>query len=151
MAMDAEQGFFVRDYWAADYPHVADIWERTGISTPGRGDTAEVIENTLRRNGRLLVLVEKDKDLVVGTSWLTNDGRRVYLHHFAVDPGYQGQGLSKPLLRASLKIAREIGLQVKLEVHRDNHKALDLYRNAGFQRLGDYDVLIIRDLSNIKE
>jgi len=149
--MDAEQAFFVRDYWAADYPHVADIWERSGISTPGRGDSAEVIENTLRRNGRLLVLVERDKDLVVGTSWLTNDGRRVYLHHFAVDPGYQGQGLSKPLLKASLRIAREIGLQVKLEVHRDNHKALDLYRNAGFKRLGDYDVLIIRDLSEIKE
>jgi len=149
--MDAEQGFFVRDYWAADYPHVADIWERAGISTPGRGDSAEVIENTLRRNGRLLVLVEKDKDLVVGTSWLTNDGRRVYLHHFAVDPDYQGQGLSRPLLKATLQIAREIGLQVKLEVHRDNHKALGLYRKAGFKRLGDYDTLIVRDLSKIKE
>ena len=149
--MDPEQGFFVRDYWAADYPHVADIWERTGISTPHRGDSAETIENTLRRNGRLLVLVQREKDLVVGTSWLTNDGRRVYLHHFAVDPDYQGQGLSKPLLKASLQIAREIGLQVKLEVHRNNHRALGLYRGAGFKRLGDYDILIIRDLSEIKE
>jgi len=25
----------VRDYWAADYPHVADIWARTGISDAG--------------------------------------------------------------------------------------------------------------------
>ncbi len=115
--MADEPGFFVRDYWAADYPHVADIWERTGISTPGRGDTAEVIENTLRRNGRLLVLVDRASDMVVGTSWLTNDGRRLYLHHFAIDPRFQGGGLSKPLLRESLKIAKEIGLQVKLEVH----------------------------------
>jgi ribosomal protein S18 acetylase RimI-like enzyme len=149
--MDAGQDFFVRDYWAADYPHVADIWERTGMSTPGRGDTAAVIEATLRHKGRFLVLVERDKDLVVGTSWLTNDGRRLYLHHFAIDPDYQGQKLAKPLLRESLRIAREIGLQVKLEVHRDNHKAGDLYRRAGFKRLGDYDVLIIRDLSGIKE
>lgn len=145
------EGFFVRDYWAADYPHVAEIWEKSGISTPGRGDSAEVIENTLRRNGRLLVLVDRDRDTVVGTSWLTNDGRRLYLHHFAITPECQGLGLSKPLLRESLKIAKAVGLQVKIEVHRDNQKALELYRKAGFKRLGDYDVMIIRDLNDIKE
>jgi ribosomal protein S18 acetylase RimI-like enzyme len=88
---------------------------------------------------------------VVGTSWLTNDGRRLYLHHFAIDPEFQGGGLSKPLLRESLKIAREIGLQVKLEVHQDNERAINFYKKAGFQRLGDYDVYIIRDLSDIKD
>jgi ribosomal protein S18 acetylase RimI-like enzyme len=149
--MTSAPAFFVRDYWAADYPHVADIWERSGISTPGRGDSAEVIENTLRRNGRLLVLVDKASDTVVGTSWLTNDGRRLYLHHFAIDPVHQGRGFSKPLLRESLKIAKEIGLQVKLEVHRTNVKAISLYTDFGFKRLGDYDVYIIRDLSKIKE
>jgi len=149
--MADEPGFLVRDYWAADYPHVADIWERTGISTPGRGDTAEVIENTLRRNGRLLVLVDRASDRVVGTSWLTNDGRRLYLHHFAIDPKYQGSGFSKPLMRESLKIAKEIGLQIKLEVARDNDRAIHFYEKAGFKPLGDYAVYIIRDLSEIKD
>ena len=149
--MENEPAFTIRDYWAADYPHVADIWERTGINTPGRGDSAEVIENTLRRNGRLLVLVDTASDTVVGTSWLTNDGRRLYLHHFAIDPQFQGRGLSKPLLCESLKIAREIGLQVKLEVHHDNEKAISLYTDSGFKSLGDYDVYIIRDLNEIKE
>ena len=149
--MKNEKSFTIRDYWAADYPHVADIWERTGMSTPGRGDTAEVIENTLRRNGRLLVAVDKASDTVVGTSWLTNDGRRLYLHHFAIDPEFQGGGLSKPLLRESLQIAREIGLQIKLEVHPENERAINFYKKAGFQRLGDYDVYIIRDLAEIKE
>ena len=149
--MADDQGFFVRDYWAADYPHVADIWERTGISTPGRGDSAEVIENTLRRKGRLLVLVDKESDIVIGTSWLTNDGRRLYLHHFAIDPKYQGGGFSRPLLRESLKIAKEIGLQIKLEVHIGNRGGIHFYEKAGFKRLGDYDVYIIRDLNDIKE
>ena len=149
--MNIGKDFIVRDYWAADFPHVAEIWERTGISTPGRGDTAEVIENTLRRNGRLLVLVEKASDSVVGTSWLTNDGRRLYLHHFAIDPKFQGAGLSKPLLHESQKIAKAIGLQIKLEVHRDNKRAIHFYEKAGFKPLGDYDVMIIRDLSEIKD
>jgi [ribosomal protein S18]-alanine N-acetyltransferase len=148
--MENEQTFTIRDYWAADYPHVADIWDRTGINTPGRGDSAEVIENTLRRNGRLLVLVDKASNIVVGTSWLTNDGRRLYLHHFAIDPKFQGGGLSKPLLRASLQIAKEMGLQIKLEVHQGNERAIHFYEKAGFQRLGDYDIYIIRDLKNIK-
>jgi len=149
--MENEPTFTIRDYWAADYPHVADIWERTGINTPGRGDSAEVIENTLRRCGRLLVLVDKASDTVVGTSWLTNDGRRLYLHHFAIDPKFQGGGLSRPLMRESLKIAKELGLQVKMEVHVGNERAIHFYKKVGFKRLGDYDVYIIRDLTNIKE
>ncbi len=129
---------------------MADVWERTGMNTPGRGDTAEVIENTLRRQGRLLVLIDTASDTVVGTAWLTNDGRRLNLHHFAIDPQFQGGGLSKPLLHEALKIAKEIGLQVKLEVHVENERAIHYYKKAGFQRLGDYDVYIIRDLSKIK-
>jgi len=140
----------VRDYEEKDYPRVAAIWEQTGISTPGRGDTAVVIGETLAHGGRLLVLEEKAGGVVIGTSWLTNDGRRLYLHHFAIAPELQGRGLSKPLLRASLQVARETGLQIKLEVHQDNARAVNLYRHAGFQRLGDYDVYIIRDLREIK-
>jgi len=97
------------------------------------------------------VLVDKASDTVVGTAWLTNDGRRLHLHHFAIDPKFQGGGMSKPLLRESLKIAKEIGLQIKLEVHRDNAKAIHFYEKAGFKRLGDYDVYIIRDLAEMKE
>lgn len=149
--MENREDYLVRDYWAADFPYVADIWQRTGISTPGRGDTAEVIENTLRRNGRLLVLVEKASDTVIGTSWLTNDGRRLYLHHFAIDPKFQGAGLSMPLLRESQKIAKAIGLQIKLEVQRDNKRAIHFYKKAGFKPLGEYDILIIRDLNEIKD
>ena len=148
--MEKNETYTIRDYWAADYPHVTDIWERSGLNTPGRGDTAEVIENTLRRQGRLLVLVDTASDTVVGTAWLTNDGRRLNLHHFAIDPQFQGAGLSKPLLHEALRIAKEIGLQVKLEVHVDNERAIHYYEKAGFQRLGDYDVYIIRDLSKIK-
>ncbi len=140
----------VRDYQERDYPRVAAIWEQTGISTPGRGDTAALVRATLRHGGRLLLLEEKDGG-VIGTSWLTHDGRRLYLHHFAIAPGFQGRGLSKPLLRASLQVAKEVGLQIKLEVHQDNERAVNLYKNAGFQRLGDYDVYIIRDLDEIKE
>lgn len=148
--MKSEPAFNVREYKEKDFLAVAEMWKQTGISTPGRDDTAATIANTLRHGGRLLILEEKASGSVVGTSWLTSDGRRLYLHHFAVAPVFQGRGLSKSLLRESLKIARETGLQLKLEVHRNNKRAVNLYKNVGFQRLGDYDVYIIRDLQEIK-
>jgi ribosomal protein S18 acetylase RimI-like enzyme len=94
-------------------------------------------------------MIEKNSDAIVGTSWLTVDGRRTYLHHFGINSDYQGNGLSKILLDASLKLAKTYGMQIKLEVHNDNVKALGLYKKAGFTYLGDYHVYIIRDISII--
>jgi ribosomal protein S18 acetylase RimI-like enzyme len=134
----------VRDFTAADWAAVAEVWRETGMGRPERGDTLATVERTLSAGGRLLLL-EAD-GVVVGTSWLTVDGRRSYLHHFGIRPSHQRRGLGRHLLSATLAAAREIGLQVKLEVHRDNLDAIRLYTQAGFTALGDYDVYIIRAL-----
>jgi ribosomal protein S18 acetylase RimI-like enzyme len=148
-AMQTDGLVMVRDYRAEDYEAVARIWLETGVSTPGRGDTAESIRQTLANHGRFLVLAECKRGCVIGTSWLTNDGRRLYLHHLAIATAFQGRGYSKLLLTEILKIARTMGMQIKLEVSQINEKAINLYRKAGFKRLGDYDVYIIRDWSQV--
>ena len=38
--------------------------------------------------------------------------------------------------------------QINLEVHKENKSALHLYRSAGFESLGNYDVYIIRHPEN---
>jgi ribosomal protein S18 acetylase RimI-like enzyme len=134
----------VRDFVPADAPAVLAVWRETGLASPQRADTPATIARTLAAGGRLLVL-EADGGLV-GTSWLTVDGRRAYLHHLGVRPSHQRRGFGRLLVEASLAAARVIGLQVKLEVHRDHAAAIALYRRAGFARLGDYDVFIMRDL-----
>lgn len=80
---------------------------------------------------------------------MTFDGRRIHLHHFGILPDYQGKGLANLLVESSLKFVKEKGYQVKLEVHESNLKAINLYKKAGFEYLGDYDVYIIRDISKI--
>jgi ribosomal protein S18 acetylase RimI-like enzyme len=72
------------------------------------------------------------------------------LHHFGIKKSYQGKGLSNKLLDASLAAAKQMGMQIKLEVHKNNEIAGNLYRKAGFAALGDYEVLIIRDISSIQ-
>ncbi|MDD8026817.1 MAG: GNAT family N-acetyltransferase [Acidobacteriota bacterium] len=120
------------------------------MASPKRGDTADVVDRSLRNEGaRLFVIEDAETGRLAGTSWLTCDGRRLHLHHFAVAAALRGRGLAKILLEASLHHVKTEGLQVKLEVHKSNTPAVELYRKAGFETIGDYEVYIIRDLTRI--
>lgn len=137
--------FIVRDYCEEDFEGLFRLWEATSLSSKARGDTAETIRETLQLGGRLLLLISENE--VIGSSWITSDGRRLYLHHFGIHPHYQGQGLSHLLMIPSMDIAKQRKMQIKLEVHRDNSAAISLYKKYGFGYLGDYDVYIIRDIN----
>lgn len=134
-----------RDYQAEDWAAVNALWVATGMANDVRGDSAAVIERTLDQGGRLLILEEEGGGPIAGSVWLTQDGRRAYMHHFGIRPDLQGQGLGRRLLAEALEAVRATGLQVKLEVHRDNERAQNLYRRRGFTGLGDLDVLILRE------
>ncbi len=135
----------IRDFNPGDFDSLLDLWEKTEMGGAERGDGLEIIKKTLNLGGRLLVMLD-GPDGVIGSSWLTHDGRRMFIHHFAIHPDYQGRGLSKQLLEKSLEHCRAIGLQVKLEVHRENYKALNLYKGYGFKELDNCQVYIIRDI-----
>jgi ribosomal protein S18 acetylase RimI-like enzyme len=142
--------FRVRDYGPGDFSGVEAIWREAGMATPKRGDSADVVDRTLRHEGaRLLVLEDAESGRLIGTSWMTCDGRRIHLHHFAVAADWRGRGLATILLEASLRHVRAEGRQVKLEVHKSNASAVGLYRKAGFETIGDYEVYIIRDWAKL--
>lgn len=142
--------FVFRDYQPGDYPALMELWQATELSRPERGDDNQVIQRTLQLGGKLILLWDTATQQLAGSSWLTTDGRRLHLHHFGIAPPYQGQGLAKQLLARSFAFVRQQGMQVKLEVHQANHKAIGLYQQAGFEFLGDYDVYIIRTPSITK-
>lgn len=144
-----KEKYLVRSYREEDFESVAVLWKLTEMGNPERGDNSETIMNTIRLGGSMLILVEKSSDRIAGTSWLTFDGRRIFLHHFGILPEFQGRGLSKFLLRESLRCVKVKDHQVKLEVHTTNLKAIKLYESFGFSHLGDYMVYIIRDVSNM--
>lgn len=144
-----ETGFIIREYAEKDFPEVMKFWENLGLGGSHRGDSEIIIRKTISMGGQLLLMIHSATEAIIGTSWLTLDGRRTYLHHFGIDTVFQSKGLAKILLDASLKLAKTYGMQIKLEVHKDNARALGLYKNAGFAYLGDYQVWIIRDISCI--
>ena len=138
------EDYIIRDYRESDYQALVRLWEKTGLGSAHRADDALVIRKTLLNGGKLLLMEKSSDSSIIGSSWLTNDSRRLYLHHFGISPESQGQGLSKPLLKASVDWARSIKMQLKIEVHRENKVAINLYKKSGFSYLGDYDVYIIR-------
>jgi len=138
------ENFIIRDYRETDYEALISLWESTSLGGAHRGDDSSVILKTLEAGGKLLILESESDSKIAGSSWLTNDGRRIYLHHFGIAPALQGQGLANPLLEASIDFAKKQNLQLKIEVHRQNSVALHLYKKYGFGYLGDYDVYIIR-------
>ncbi len=138
-----------RDYQAGDYDEVQKLWDNLGLGSRKRGDNEDVILQTLQHGGKFILLIDKTNNKIIGTSWITTDYRRLYLHHFGISQDYQGLGLSHLLLEKTLDFAREKNMQIKLEVNRKNFRAVNLYRKAGFENLGDYDVYIIRDIQHI--
>jgi ribosomal protein S18 acetylase RimI-like enzyme len=139
--------FCFRPYGKGDFPGVIHLWELIDMGSPERGDNEATIEESIRIGGNLIIMEEKKSGTICGTSWMTYDGRRVHMHHFGIIPGCQGKGLSKFLLKESLRFVREKGVQVKLEVHSTNERAINLYQKYGFQHLGNYNVYIIRDIT----
>jgi ribosomal protein S18 acetylase RimI-like enzyme len=138
----------IRDYQSNDYHQILELWQLIGLGGAQRGDNQKIIEQSIAMGGKLLVACNA-YGVIIGTSWMTFDGRRIHLHHFGVSPSFQRMGIGKLLTRQSLVFAKEKGYQIKLEVHQSNINAINLYKQFGFTFLGDYDVYIIRDLSTI--
>jgi len=139
----------IRNYRNGDYPEIEAFWKPLGLGGSQRGDDAHVVERTLKNEGAFFLMHHNEK--LIGTAWITNDLRRLYLHHMGIHIAYQNRGLGMQLLKHCLKWAKKTGLQIKLEVLPTNKSAVHLYAKAGFKRLGDYDVHIIRDYNELPE
>jgi ribosomal protein S18 acetylase RimI-like enzyme len=139
----------ITNYSEPDFEGLMTLWQATGLCNANRGDDHQVILRTIDIGGKLLLLKSLPDLKIIGSSWMTTDGRRLFLHHFGILPEFQGKGLANKLMDESMKFARELGQQFKLEVHNTNHKAIQLYNKFGFEYLGDYDVYIIRNLNMV--
>jgi ribosomal protein S18 acetylase RimI-like enzyme len=133
----------IRDYRQEDFLQVEKLWKESGVLRPERGDTPEIILRCNSQGGKFLILEDEINNRIVGTSWLTWDGRRVLMQYFALRPTLQGLGYGRKLALESLAFSRNKKAPLKLEVHRDNIPAIQLYRNLGFKVLEGYEVYMV--------
>ncbi len=138
--------FLIRDYQSSDFENLIRLWKATGIYCPERKDDKKSIEKCNASGGKMLVMENTKDKRIMGSSWMTVDGRRLYMHHFCILPEYQGRGLGKALGYASLEFIKQTGYQTKIEVHKENTRAKNLYEKLGFFSYTDYDIYMMRDM-----
>jgi len=141
MALD----YYFSDFNKKDFKEIQKLWEITGMGNPERADDACIIEACNAAGGKFICLRKKDNSEIIGTCWISFDGRRMYLHHFCIKPDFQNLGLGTALGKESLKFLKEKGVQVKLEVQKNNIAAKRLYEKLGFFAFQDYDIYMIRE------
>jgi ribosomal protein S18 acetylase RimI-like enzyme len=134
----------IRDYLPNDFSDIMDLWRLVDMAGKERADSNDSILRTVQNGGKFIIMEINGK--IIGTSWMTHDFRRSYLHHFCVHPNEQSKGYGNILMEESMKFLKEMSYQVKLEVHKENYKALNLYRKFGFIDFPDYEPMMNRTL-----
>ena len=99
----------VRPMTMQDYTAVIQLWqaaEGVGLSA---ADSAESIARYLARNpGHSFVAYQAEQ--LVGAVLCGHDGRRGYLHHLAVAPAQQRQGIGRQLVIHCLDALTAVGI-----------------------------------------
>lgn len=125
----------------ADYAEARSLWE----ATPGIGlseaDSREGVVAFLERNPGLSLVAREDGRLV-GTVLCGHDGRRGYLHHLAVAPPHQGQGLGRELVARCLAGLAAAGIQkCHAWVYAANREGQGFWQKIGWHRRTDLQVI----------
>lgn len=97
------------------------------------------------QNGKIDIFVLYDNDILMGelrVKYESDDdsfavkGRRAYLYAFRIRKNFQGMGYGTYLLKSVLSILRENGYcEFTVGVEDDNHIAMHMYQEAGFDEL----------------
>jgi ribosomal protein S18 acetylase RimI-like enzyme len=126
----------LRPFTMEDYEAVLALWQNAGQGVSLRpSDRREEIEKKLARDPDLF-LVAEDEGRIVGVIIGAWDGRRGWLHHLAVEPGFRRQGIATALIQQVESRLRAKGcLKVNLLVVADNLAARRLYAELGYQEM----------------
>ncbi len=100
----------VRELGLPDYDRVIALWRSCEGVGLNESDTQEGIERFLSRNVGLSLVAESHEGALIGAVLCGHDGRRGYLHHLAVAPGYRRRGLGRTLVETCLARLRPLGI-----------------------------------------
>jgi len=90
-------------------------------------------------HGNLLVMEAAQAVIGYGLVWCHRGTGLARLYSLAIDPAWQGKGLSHPLLDQLEQTTAELGyLFMRLEVSKQNAAAIQLYQKRGYRVFGEY-------------
>ncbi len=128
----------VRTMTIADYDKVCALWlSCKGMGLNNLDDSREGIERFLKRNPETCFVAE-DGGGLVGVIIAGNDGRRGYIYHTAVNPGFRRKGIAKALVNAALEALHDLGItKTALVVFKRNSDGNAFWESMGFTERED--------------
>lgn len=127
----------IREMTPADFAAAHALWRSAGGLGLSATDTRENFDRYLARNPGLS-LVAVDGTVMVGAALGGHDGRRGYIHHLAVDPGWRRRGIGRALIDKCLVGLAAQGIdKCHLFVFAANPAAQAFWKSIGWERRGD--------------
>ena len=128
----------IRIMTIGDYEKVYTLWMScVGMGLNNLDDSKAGIEKFLRRNPDTCFVAETDND-IVGVIIAGNDGRRGFIYHTAVHPGYRNRGIGRKLVDAATQALSRNGInKVALVVFDRNEIGNAFWEKMGFSSRED--------------
>lgn len=126
----------IREMSIKDYKKVYKLWDNADIILK-TSDKRDEINRMIKRNPYTCLVGEIDNEIVAAVMG-GFDGRRGYVHHLAVKPGLQKQGLGREMMDELMNRFEELKvIKVHLFVENKNEKVKKFYKKIGFEERTD--------------
>lgn len=117
--------------WNENYP------SREKLQSDIRKQELFVLERENEIQGIIVLTPDMDEEYVP-VEWLTPNGRNLYVHRLATNPGQWGSGYGRILMDFAEDFARENGyVSVRLDTFSQNDRNQRFYEIRGYRRLGN--------------
>ena len=125
----------IRQFKISDYEAALELWTKVEGIEIAEGDDREDVQRFVNQNSTLSRVAE-DAGKLVGVALCGEDGRRGYIYHVAVEPGYQQKGLARRLVSECLEGLRSRGLKRALIlVAAENPGAQAFWQRCGWEEV----------------
>jgi ribosomal protein S18 acetylase RimI-like enzyme len=123
----------IRTFDWPDYEAVVALWQAVELRLTV-SDSRAALAATLEHAADLFVVAEAEGQ-IMGAVLGTFDGRRGWLHHLAVAPAWQGNGVGRRLVAEVEARLRTHGCaKINLHVEPDNVEVAGFYDRIGYVR-----------------
>lgn len=93
----------------------------------------EFSKNFVPEKIRVIEFDKKD----VGRLRVVRSSEEIFVGGIQLLPEYQGKGIGSAIFKELLKESKSLNIPIKLDVSRDNEKAIGFYAKFGFKKVGE--------------
>lgn len=130
----------LREMTMSDYDQVIEMWKSVEGLAISQADSRENIGRYLERNPGMSYIFEEG-GVIAGTILCGHDGRRGFIHHLAVHPGYRKLKIGRQLVEAGLDKLHGEGIdKCHIFVIDDNEAGHRFWTAEGWEKRSGFGV-----------